>query len=154
MARTQSCLGGSFLRGEYPQMFCGARVRQDGFLGIRQTRWIVGGHSLTVEEVRQSVKPPDAILRCSWPIELHDRAEDVHWEEFGDDHLHYMPFAALVPQQADNLVAAGRCADGDPAAPSSVRVMGPCVGMGAAAAQAHDLENGRAACMGSECESL
>ena len=50
-----------------------------------------------------------------------------------------MPFAALVPQEADNLVAAGRCADGDPAALSSVRVMGPCVAMGAAAAQALDL---------------
>ncbi|MFC3676290.1 FAD-dependent oxidoreductase [Ferrovibrio xuzhouensis] len=129
----------AFLRGEYPQIFGAARVRQYGFLGIRQTRWIVGGHSLTVEEVRQGVKQPDAILRCSWPIELHDRAEDVHWEEFGDDHLHYMPFGALVPQEADNLVAAGRCADGDPAALSSVRVMGPCVAMGAAAAQALDL---------------
>src|SRR3546814_6981575 len=77
----------AFLRGEYPQIFGGARVRQYGFLGIRQTRWIVGGHSLTVEEVRQGVKQPDAILRCSWPIELHDRAEDVHWEEFGDEQI-------------------------------------------------------------------
>src|SRR3546814_4099832 len=59
----QTCALPIFLRGEYPQIFGGARVRQYGFLGIRQTRWIVGGHSLTVEEVRQGVKPPDAILR-------------------------------------------------------------------------------------------
>jgi hypothetical protein len=133
----------SFLRGEYPAAFARegklARVRQYGFLGIRQTRWIVGGHSLQIDEVRQGLKPADAILRCSWPVELHDRPEDVHWEEFGDDHLHYVPLRAMVPRGAENLVAAGRCIDGDPAALSSVRVMGPCVAMGAAAAQALDL---------------
>lgn len=129
----------AFLRAEYADVFSNARVRQYGFLGIRQTRWIVGGHSLQVEEVRQGVKPADAILRCSWPVELHDRADDVHWEEFGDNHLHYVPFRSMVPRGADNLVAAGRCIDGDPAALSSVRVMGPCIAMGAAAAHALDL---------------
>jgi hypothetical protein len=53
--------------------------------------------------------------------------------------MHYVPFGSMVPEQADNLVAAGRCIDGDPAALSSVRVMGPCIAMGAAAAQALDL---------------
>ena len=43
------------------------------------------------------------------------------------------------PADADNLVAAGRCIDGDVAALSSVRVMGPCIAMGAAAAHALDL---------------
>jgi len=36
-------------------------------------------------------------------------------------------------------VAAGRCIDGDATALSSVRVMGPCIAMGAAAAHALDL---------------
>ena len=36
-------------------------------------------------------------------------------------------------------MAAGRCIDGDAAALSSVRVMGPCMAMGAAAAHALDL---------------
>ncbi|HUN52053.1 MAG TPA: FAD-dependent oxidoreductase, partial [Candidatus Sulfotelmatobacter sp.] len=77
--------------------------------------------------------------RCSWPIELHQRADDVHWEEFGDDHMHWIPLGMMLPAEADNLVAAGRCTDGDPAALSSVRVMGPCIAMGAAAAHALDL---------------
>lgn len=128
-----------FLRGEYPEIFGGCRVRQYGLLGIRQTRWIVGRQSLAIDDVRSGRRPPDAVLRCSWPVELHDRAEDVHWEEFGDDHMHYLPFGCMLPDGADNLVAAGRCVDGDPAALSSVRVMGPCIAMGAAAAQALDL---------------
>jgi hypothetical protein len=53
--------------------------------------------------------------------------------------MHYVPFASMVPPAADNLVAAGRCIDGDVAALSSVRVMGPCIAMGAAAAHALDL---------------
>ncbi|MFI5013029.1 MAG: FAD-dependent oxidoreductase [Hyphomicrobiales bacterium] len=45
----------------------------------------------------------------------------------------------MVPAEADNVVAAGRCIDADTAALSSVRVMGPCMAMGAAAAQALDI---------------
>jgi hypothetical protein len=58
---------------------------------------------------------------------------------FGPDHVHYVPLRAMTPTGARNLVAAGRCVDGDAAALSSVRVMGPCAAMGAAAAHALDL---------------
>jgi FAD dependent oxidoreductase len=61
------------------------------------------------------------------------------WEPFGDSHLHYVPLGSLVSPDCDNMVAAGRCIDGDVAALSSVRVMGPCIAMGAAAANALDL---------------
>jgi len=53
--------------------------------------------------------------------------------------MHYIPLGAMLPREADNLIAAGRAIDGDPAALSSVRVMGPCIAMGAAAAHALDL---------------
>ena len=53
--------------------------------------------------------------------------------------MHYVPFGSLVPAEGANLVAVGRCIDGDSAALSSVRVMGPCIAMGAAAAHALDL---------------
>jgi flavin-dependent dehydrogenase len=128
-----------FLKTEYPGTFAGARVRAYGFPGIRQTRWIEGCQHLTVDDVRTGTKFPDAVARTGWPIELHDRPEGTVWEPFGDDHLHYVPFGALVPAEADNVVAVGRCIDGDSAALSSVRVMGPCIAMGAAAAHALDL---------------
>ena len=128
-----------FLRCEYPGAFGKARVRSYGLPGIRQTRWIVGRQQLTVDDVRAGTAFADAIARTSWPIELHDRPEGYAWEAFADDHVHYVPFASLVPSEADNIVAAGRCIDGDSAALSSVRVMGPCIAMGAAAAHALDL---------------
>lgn len=129
----------AFLRDNYPQAFAQAAIRSYGQPGIRMTRWIVGRDHLTADAVRRGIRPADAVARCSWPIELHDRASGVHWEEFGDDHMHYVPLGCLIPAQAENLMAAGRCIDGDPAALSSVRVMGPCIATGAAAAQALDL---------------
>jgi flavin-dependent dehydrogenase len=128
-----------FLQREYPDAFGKARVRSYGLPGIRQTRWIAGRTQLTVDDVRAGTRFPDAIARTAWPIELHDRADGYVWEPFGDDHVHYVPFGSLVPAEADNVVAAGRCIDGDSAALSSVRVMGPCIAMGAAAAHALDL---------------
>jgi hypothetical protein len=129
----------AFLTENYPKAFAKAGVRVYGMPGVRMTRWIKGRHHMVADEVRRGVRYPDAIARCSWPIELHSRADDVHWEEFGDDHMHYVPLGSLIPEGADNLLAAGRCIDGDPAALSSVRVMGPCIATGAAAAHALDL---------------
>jgi len=129
----------AFLRGEYPAAFGNARIRTYGTLGVRQTRWIVGRQQLTVEDVRAGRNFEDAIARTGWPIELHDTPQGHVWEPFGDDHLHYVPLGSLVSPECDNMVAAGRCIDGDVAALSSVRVMGPCIAMGAAAAHALDL---------------
>jgi len=117
-----------------------ARIRAYGLPGIRQTRWFVSSHQLTIDEVRTGHRPDDAIARCSWPVEAHDSVEKVHWEKFDDpDHMHYVPLRSLVHRDADNLIAAGRCMDGDVAALASVRVMGPCFAMGQGAAHALDI---------------
>jgi len=129
----------NFLKAEFPAAFAEARVRAYGLPGIRQTRWIVGCHHLTVDEVRQGVKFQDRIARTAWPLEQHHLAEGYVWEPFAEDHVHYVPFGSLTPPGADNLLAVGRSIDGDATALSSVRVMGPCIAMGAAAAHALDL---------------
>ena len=128
-----------FLRAEFPDALGKARIRQYGLPGIRQTRWIAGATRLTMDDVRAGTRFDDAIARCSWPVELHQDEKEVYWEEFGDNHMHYVPFGSLTPRDADNVVAAGRCIDADTAALSTVRVMGPCMAMGAAAAHALDL---------------
>jgi len=129
----------AFLRAEFPDVFGGARVATYGLPGARQTRTIAGAYQLQADDVRTGKTFDDAIARCAWPIELHNDPTNVHWEEFADGHMHYVPFRSLAHAEADNLVAAGRCIDADPIALSSVRVMGPCVATGAAAAHALDL---------------
>ena len=129
----------ALLRSEFPKAFGEARVRAYGYPGRRQTRWIKGRHQLTTDQVRHGTRFEDAVARTAWPIELHDRSDGYVWEMFGPDHVHYVPLRAMTPPGAHNLVAAGRCVDGDAAALSSVRVMGPCAAMGAGAAHALDL---------------
>jgi hypothetical protein len=129
----------ALLKAEFPKAFGEARVRAYGYPGRRQTRWIKGRHQLSTDEVRGGTRFDDAVARTAWPIELHDRADGYVWEMFGPDHVHYVPLRAMTPPGAHNLVAAGRCVDGDAAALSSVRVMGPCAAMGAGAAHALDL---------------
>jgi len=128
-----------FLRAEYPAIFANARVRAYGNPGLRQTRWIVGARQLTVDDIRSGARPPDAAARCAWWVELHDTKELVHWEQFPNNHVYYIPLSCMVPVDADNIVAAGRCVDADSHALSAIRVMGPCIAMGTAAAHALDL---------------
>jgi len=128
-----------FLRTEFPGIFRNAQVRAYGNPGLRQTRWIVGRQQLTLDEIRSGVRPADAAARCAWWVELHNAADLVHWEKFPEDHVYYIPLSCMVPRDADNIVAAGRCVDADVSALSAIRVMGPCIAMGAAAAHALDL---------------
>jgi hypothetical protein len=128
-----------FLRTEFPDIFRNAQVRAYGNPGLRQTRWIVGRRQLTLDEIRSGARPVDAAARCAWWVELHNAPDLVHWEKFPDDHVYYIPLSCMVPREADNIVAAGRCVDADVSALSAIRVMGPCIAMGAAAAHALDL---------------
>jgi len=128
-----------FLQTEYPRIFRHARVRVYGNPGLRQTRWIVSRRQLTLDEIRSGTRPADAAGRCAWWVELHDAPDLVHWEKFPADHVYYLPLSCMIPRDADNIVAAGRCVDADVSALSAIRVMGPCIAMGAAAAHALDL---------------
>jgi hypothetical protein len=128
-----------FLQAELPAIFANARVRAYGNPGIRQTRWIAGRHQLSLEEIQSGVRPADAAARCAWWVELHDAPDLVHWERFAPGHVYYIPLGSMIPRGAANVVAAGRCVDADVRALSAIRVMGPCIAMGAAAAHALDL---------------
>src|SRR5262245_48089735 len=128
-----------FLRAEFPEIFRNAQVRVYGNPGLRQTRWIVGRRQLTLDEIRSGARPADAAARCAWWVELHNAPDLVHWEKFAPDHVYYIPLSCMIPRDADNIVAAGRCVDADVSALSAIRVMGPCIAMGAAAAHALDL---------------
>ncbi len=125
-----------FLRGEFPGAFGRARVLAIGQPGVRQTRSIAALRTLETAQLRTGVRPADAIGRCAWPIEFHGSAEGVHWETFEAGHLSWIPLSSMISRDLRNLVAAGRCIDAEPFALGAIRVIGPCMAMGAAAAAA------------------
>lgn len=137
--KNQADNAAQFLRSEFPEAFKNSHVRSYGLPGVRQTRWISGSYHLVEADIRAGTKFDDAVARTGWGFEIHDKPENIYWENFEDGHVHHVPLRSMTPRDADNLVAAGRCIDADVAALSSVRVMGPCMAMGAAAAHTLDL---------------
>jgi len=105
-------------------------------LGVRETRKITGRYQLAVDDVLGGRKFDDAICRSAWPVELHVAGGETEWT-FLDQGLYYtVPYRCLLPREVDNLVVAGRCIAATREAFASVRVIGPCMAEGQAAAVA------------------
>ncbi|MGH9342161.1 MAG: FAD-dependent oxidoreductase [Terriglobia bacterium] len=123
-----------FLRNYIPG-FEQAFVNDTGTqIGIRQTRSIVGRAILRNADVLSARKFGDqAISRSAWPIEDHSGAE-VRIVYL--DHDYYeIPRDALIPENLDNVWAAGRCLSAEHAALASARVTAQCMDMGYAGGQ-------------------
>ena len=105
-------------------------------LGVRETRRVRGRYRLAEDDVLGGRKFEDGICRAAWPIELHVPGGLTEWR-FLDDGLWYtVPYRCLVPERLHNLLVAGRCLSATREAFASVRVIGPCMGEGQAAATA------------------
>ena len=137
VARRQVREYAGFLKSRIPGCENGFVVDTGVEVGIRQTRSIVGVKRLGNADVVERRKPPDGVVRCPWPIELHvgDRPR-VEW--LLDDYYE-IPYGALVPETGENILVAGRCLSAEHEALASARVTAQCFGYGHAAAVAADL---------------
>lgn len=105
------------------------------FLGIRETRRIVGHYTMTQEDVLGCRHFDDAIAVASYPIDIHrpgDEGCTLIW--CGD--CYDIPYRALLPQKVKNLIVAGRCISTTHEAMGAIRVMATCMAMGEAAGRA------------------
>lgn len=108
------------------------------FLGIRETRRIVGHYVMTQEDVLGCRKFDDAIAVASYPIDIHrpgDEGCTLIW--CGD--CYDIPYRSLLPTEVDNLLVAGRCISTTHEAMGAIRVMATCMAMGEAAGRAAKL---------------
>jgi hypothetical protein len=105
------------------------------FLGIRETRRIVGHYMMTQEDVLGCRHFDDAIAVASYPIDIHrpgDEGCTLIW--CGD--CYDIPYRSLLPQKVNNLLVAGRCISTTHEAMGAIRVMATCMAMGEAAGRA------------------
>lgn len=105
------------------------------FLGIRETRRIVGHYTMTQEDVLACRHFDDAIAVASYPIDIHrpgDEGCTLIW--CGD--CYDVPYRSLLPQKVENLIVAGRCISTTHEAMGAIRVMATCMAMGEAAGRA------------------
>jgi hypothetical protein len=136
LGREQADRCAAFLRARMPGFADAFLSDTAPRLGIRETRRVRGRYALTEEDVLGGRKFDDGVCRAAWPIELHVADGRTDWR-FLDDGLWYtVPYRALVPEGLHNLLVAGRCLSATREAFASVRVIGPCMGEGQAAATA------------------
>lgn len=104
-------------------------------LGVRETRRIVGEYTVTVDDVRNSVKYADSVFCCASHMDIHRKGR-VEYVTRKTDAPYYIPYRALLPKDVSNLVVAGRCASAERPVMGAIRVMPPCFAMGQAAGTA------------------
>lgn len=105
------------------------------FLGIRETRRIVGHYILTREDILSQARFDDAVAVASYPLDIHHpTGGDCTLEWSGD--CYDIPYRSLLPLNVENLLVAGRSISTTHEAMSSIRVMAPCMAMGEAAGRA------------------
>ena len=80
--------------------------REASMIGARESFRIVGKYQMTENDYHQRRKFDDAVAKTAWYI-------DAHGEKVGDylakGEYYEIPYRALITNEIDNLIVAGRC---------------------------------------------
>lgn len=110
-------------------------------LGIRETRRIECEYSLTREEVLTAKKSDEGVAKGCHHVDIHQDGTGQIRIPVANGGSYDIPWGCLVPKGLKNVLIAGRCVSADRDAHGSMRVMGPCMGMGQAIGLAASLYN-------------
>lgn len=105
------------------------------FMGIRESRVIVGKYILTAEDIVACRRFDDSIAVAGYPVDIHHAKGGDCTMYFCDD-CYDIPYRTLVPAKVENLLVAGRCSSMNHEAMASTRVMSTCMALGEAAGRA------------------
>ena len=103
--------------------------------GIRESRRILGVHTVTADEYVSAYKYEDSISRGIHPIDIH-ASKGTSQVRIDLKQPAYVPYRSLIAPEYPNLLVAGRCISTDRQALASLRVMASCMGTGQAAGAA------------------
>ena len=106
------------------------------FIGVRETRRIIGQYVLTEQDILTTKSFDDAIATGCWYLDQHPNkvtsgaANAVPKQQ---PQPYDIPYRSLLPQGVPNLIVAGRCHSATQLAASSTRVTVTAMAMGEAA---------------------
>jgi hypothetical protein len=100
--------------------------------GVRETRNLLGVHTVTAQELLDCVNFPDTIAHGAHPMDLHEASGSGQRLIFFDK-AYNIPYRCMIAQGYDNLLVAGRCVSATREAQSTMRVQAPCMAEGEAA---------------------
>ena len=108
------------------------------WIGVRESRRIIGQHVLSEEDLMLSRRFEDAIATGCWYLDLHPNktvagsANDFDPKKVQPEPYD-IPYRSLLPQKIENLLVAGRCHSATRGAHASTRVTVTAMAMGEAA---------------------
>ena len=108
------------------------------WIGVRESRRILGQYVLSEEDLMKSRRFDDAIATGCWYLDLHPNktvagsANDFNPEKVQPEPYD-IPYRSLLPQKIENLLVAGRCHSATRGAHASTRVTVTAMAMGEAA---------------------
>ncbi|MBE6930906.1 MAG: FAD-dependent oxidoreductase [Ruminococcaceae bacterium] len=120
-------------------------VSSGSYLGVRESRRVMGDYVLGVNDFRADSYFDDEIGRYSYPIDIHPDPGRENYRKFLAEHTsmhlkrgesYSIPYRCLCPQKLSNVLVAGRCVSTDQKMQSSIRVMPGCYITGMAAGMA------------------
>ena len=111
------------------------------WIGVRESRRIIGQHVLSEDDLMKSRRFDDAIATGCWYLDLHPNKTVVgSANDFDPQKVqpepYDIPYRSLLPQKIENLLVAGRCHSATRGAHASTRVTVTSMAMGEAAGTA------------------
>jgi len=109
------------------------------YIGIRETRRLVGQKVLTEENITSGTKFDDAIATGCWYLDVHPNKTTLGSANEStkiQPDPYDIPYRALLSKEVSNLIVAGRCHSATAIAASSTRVNVTAMAMGQAAGTA------------------
>ena len=108
------------------------------WIGVRESRRIVGQHVLSEDDLMKARRFDDAIATGCWYLDLHPNKTVVgSANDFDPKKVqpepYDIPYRSLVPQKISNLLVAGRCHSATRGAHASTRVTVTAMALGEAA---------------------
>lgn len=108
------------------------------WIGVRESRRILGQHVLSEDDLMKARRFDDAIATGCWYLDLHPNKTVVgSANDFDPKKVqpepYDIPYRSLVPQKIENLLVAGRCHSATRGAHASTRVTVTAMAMGEAA---------------------
>lgn len=111
------------------------------WIGVRESRRLVGQYVLNEDDLMKSRRFDDAIATGCWYLDLHPNktvigsANDFDPKKVQPEPYD-IPYRSLLPQKLENLLVAGRCHSATRGAHASTRVTVTAMAMGEAAGTA------------------
>ena len=129
-----------FLKAHVPGFENSVIINIASYLGVRESRRIMGEYVLNEDDVLSARKFPDGISRGSFYMDVHDGQTKTPEYKASlsppEGDFYEIPYRCLVPLDVDGLLVSGRCISSTRMANGSLRIQATCMNTGQAAGTA------------------